>query len=94
MNIFSQIKLSLKNLSSDPDVTQATRTAACHLSSAAGSPVFLICLIIMTKYSSYLEPIGNIHQTKVINLDEVHCHIENLLNILKTDGNENNAVSF
>ena len=40
-----------------------------------------------------MEPIANILQTKVINLDEVHCHKEKLLNILKTDRRENNAES-
>jgi hypothetical protein len=85
------IKSVLETLSSDPEVTQATRTAACQLSAVTGTSKFLICLVIMAKYSSYFEPVANILQSKTINLEEVHCHVDKLLIMLKNSRDEKNV---
>ena len=38
-----------------------------------------------------MEPVAKVLQTKVINMDEVHCHVKKLLSILKSDRSEKNS---
>ena len=47
----------------------------------------------MAKYSSYFEPVTNILQTKTINLEEVHSHVEKVLEIVKNNRDEKHVAS-
>lgn len=88
IRIFSEnvvaIKKVLDELTVNQDVNSTTRSRAFQLSCTTSKDSFIVCLIIMAKYSSILEPIVNKLQGVNTNLCTVHQYIKNnLLPILK-----------
>lgn len=76
---FCDIYAQLEQLEANQQESQNTRQLAHQLRCAAGSTVFLICLKIIAKYSSMLEPVTQ--QLQAVNMDmmRVRDHINLLL---------------
>lgn len=72
---FMAIKDSLSGLANDRDVNQDTRSLSSQLDSATSSITFIICLHIISRYSSYLEPIVNKLQYIDMDLHTVYRYI-------------------
>jgi len=81
---FVNIKTALDELSINTESNSTTRSRAFQLSSTTSKDLFIICMIIISKYSSILEPVVNKLQSPKTNLFTVHQYIHNnLLPILK-----------
>lgn len=81
---FLTIKEALSNLSTDDETNPETRAQAFMLDSATSSVVFIACLKIISRYSSYLEPVVNKLQSVDFDLHSVHRHInKELLEIFR-----------
>lgn len=72
---FLRIKDSLSHLANNSENNQDTRSRANLLDSATSSATFIICLHIISRYSSYLEPIVNKLQGTDIDLYSVYRYI-------------------
>lgn len=83
-NNFATIKEVLCNLSLDNSANPETRSQAFQLDAATSSVVFIVCLKIISRYSSYMEPVVNKLQSVNSDLHSVHQHIKNdLLEIFR-----------
>lgn len=71
--------------------TNGKQKANC-LYCAATSPIFLLCLFIISKYSEILEPISVLLQNKQINLLECQNHIKRLISILHEERDEFDSI--
>ncbi|XP_071577285.1 52 kDa repressor of the inhibitor of the protein kinase-like [Temnothorax nylanderi] len=71
--------------------TSGKQKANC-LYCVATSPIFLLCLFIISKYSEILGPISVLLQNKQINLLECQNHIKRLISILHKERNEFNSI--
>lgn len=78
-NNFSAIKEALSQLSTDNEANQETRSQAFQLDIATSSVVFIVCLKIISRYSSYLEPVVNKMQSVDFDLHAVHMHVKEKL---------------
>lgn len=74
---FISIKEALSLLTCDVDVNQVTRSHASQLDSATSSVMFIVCLKIVSSYSSYLEPVANKLQAVGNDLHSVHKYLRN-----------------
>lgn len=76
---FAIIKKVLDDLPFNQEVNRSTRLKAQQLSSATSESYFIVCLMIISKYSAQLEPITNILQGISVDLFEVRKHVETLI---------------
>lgn len=77
-NNFMAIKEALCTLSTNPKVNQETRSLATQLDSATSTVKFIVCLSIISRYASYLEPVVN-------NLQKVDCDLHSVHKYVTTD---------
>ncbi|CAI6370196.1 unnamed protein product [Macrosiphum euphorbiae] len=81
---FIAIKTALDELAVNKDINSSTRSRAFQLSCASSKDTFVVCLIIISTYSSILEPVFNKLQSVKTNLYTVHQYIKtSLLSILR-----------
>lgn len=59
-----------------------TRKSAFQLHAAATKPTFIICTVIIAKYSGILEPVANALQSKSLDLFKCRDHIERILSVI------------
>lgn len=79
-NNFIAIKTVFGELTVNKDTILATRSRAFQLLCATSKDICIVCLIIISTYSSILEPVVNKLQSVTTNLYIVHQHIKtNLL---------------
>lgn len=72
---FLVIKDSLNNLAYNSEYNQDTRSRASQLDCATSSTTFIVCLHIISRYSSYLEPIVNKLQSTDMDLHSVYRYV-------------------
>jgi hypothetical protein len=92
MNLVA-ISEALEHLSGDAKTSAATRTSASQLHSTITKPSFIICAVIIFKYSSILEPVTNALQGIAVDLSEVQQHAETLIAMF-VDHRNDPATSF
>ena len=97
IRLFSQNFISTKkvlcNISTNSDFNNQSRHKAEQLYSSTSTPTFLICLAIITTYSSQLEPVTNVLQGISVDLLSVKNHIQNLITIFQQE-RENPDLTF
>lgn len=59
-----------------------TRKGAFQLHATATKPTFIICTVMIAKYSAILEPVVNILQSKSLDLLKCTDHIDNILSVM------------
>lgn len=59
-----------------------TRKKAFQLHAAATKPTFIICTIMIAKYSAILEPVVNSLQSKSLDLFKCKDHIEKIISVI------------
>lgn len=82
---FVSIKETLQNISTDRNFNSQTRQKANQLFNSTSEPVFLVCLRIISKYSSQLEPVTNALQGVSTNLLSVKKHVDVLVQIFQKE---------
>lgn len=85
---FVEITNALETLAFSSDVNVQTRTKSNQLLTCVSASKFIVCLFIMAKYSSKLEPICNILQSKDMDLLSVKRHLDDLLQTFKSHRND------
>lgn len=85
---FCDIYTQLELLEVNQQESQTTRQTSHQLRCAAGTTVFLICLKMITKYSSMLEPVTQQLQAVDMDMMEVRNHIELLMKAFRTHRND------
>lgn len=83
---FESIVKALDILSKEGNT--ATRKAAFQLHSAATKSSFIICVILIAKYSALLEPIVNALQAKSLDLFSCSSHIDRIVKTVKEHRND------
>lgn len=80
---FVAIKRSLEAIAANLTFNKTSRIKAQQLNMATSDVSFFLCLQIIAKYSSLLEPVVNVLQGKSIDLLEVKKHISNLVEMFQ-----------
>lgn len=89
---FIFIATALQNMSTDENFNAKTRSKSQQLLYSVSSPQFIICLNIIAKYSSLLEPVANKLQGVSIDLLAVKHHIDTLITMFENDRTNANTV--
>lgn len=79
---YQAIVEALEDLSRDGNST--TRKAAFQLHSAATKPVFIVALLLIAKYSAFLEPVANKLQSVSIDMLQCTKHIDTILKLVES----------
>ncbi|XP_064485165.1 uncharacterized protein LOC135397491 [Ornithodoros turicata] len=79
---FGAVLKALSKLSEEPG-NRNTRERAFQLYCSAKTPSFIICLRVIERYSTILEPVGNSLQGTNVDLPTVKEHVDNLLKVFQ-----------
>lgn len=88
---FHEIVNALEHLSVEGNY--ATRKSAYQLHCAVTKPNFIVCLVIIAKYSAILEPVVNVLQGKNMDMIMVRKHIGQIIEVIEKDRQEIEHVS-
>lgn len=78
---FEEIINGLANISTEGNA--AARKSAYQLHCAATKSVFIICVTLIAKYSSILEPVANALQSKNIDMYTCVNHIKRIISVIR-----------
>lgn len=78
---FINIVNGLEKLSKEGNY--ATQKTAFQLNNAVKDSTFILCLVLISKYSALLEPVANVLQAKHLDLFSCTDHMKKILNIVK-----------
>ncbi|CAH1106730.1 unnamed protein product [Psylliodes chrysocephalus] len=89
---FIFITTVLQNMSTDVMFSAKTKSKAQQLLCSVSSSQFIMCLNIIAKYSSLLEPVANKLQGVSIDLLSVKYHVDTLITMFEKDRTNANSV--
>ncbi|XP_067130092.1 zinc finger MYM-type protein 1-like [Centruroides vittatus] len=88
---FHVIMEALETLSRDGN--SATRNHAFQLRAAASRVSFILCLLLIAKYSVLMEPVVNVLQSVTLDAIKASQHIKNIMQLLKRHRDDADKVT-